>query len=80
MDSLSEIASGLAANPLAWGVTLLSAALVYLWKQLREVQTAYLESVKTSANERREDLHTIIPLADKLADAVETLERLQGRM
>jgi hypothetical protein len=87
VDPTSAIAGGLAANPLAWGLALALVAIAYLFKTLSEerknaaVELASLrdkqvEQLKQDAKEQREILSQIVPLAAKLVDGLEVLERL----
>ncbi|GMV19034.1 MAG: hypothetical protein AMXMBFR56_72580 [Polyangiaceae bacterium] len=75
----SEIAEGLAKNPLAWGLVLVGAACAYLFKSLMAEQKAHLETVRASAVQQREILTQVVPLASRLTEAVDTLERVTER-
>lgn len=75
----SEIAEGLARNPLAWGLALVGAACVYLFRALVAEQRAHLETVRSNAAAQREILTQIVPLSSKLTEAVDTLERVTER-
>ena len=76
MNSLSEVATGLAQNPLAWFSTLLIAAVVYLWKQVRDGNDKHLATLQLEKTEQKELMMMVIPLAEKLGEAVESLERI----
>lgn len=73
MDSLGEVAAGLAANPLAWIATIALAACGWLAKTL-------FQTVREDAKDHRETLTKIVPLAEKLTDSVEILERVTNAM
>lgn len=84
---MSELAQGLASNPLAWGLALALGAVGYLFKLLSEdrkafaqalasQQAALVETLKEDAKEQREILSQIVPLASKIVDGIEALERI----
>lgn len=72
----SAIAGGLATHPLTYLCALLILACVYLFRELRAADKASLDRVVANATEHRETLKKVIPVAEKLAAGVETLERL----
>ena len=84
---MTELAQGLASNPLAWGLALALGAVGYLFKMLSEdrktfaqalasQQAALVETLKEDAKEQREILSQIVPLASKIVDGIEALERI----
>jgi hypothetical protein len=73
---LSAIASGLASNPSAWLLTLALAALVYLYKARSDDQKVFLDRVLAQEAAHRETIMRIVPIAEKLTDSVEILERV----
>lgn len=75
----SEIAEGLARNPLAWGLVLVGGACAYLFRALMSEQKAHLETVRSAAVQQREILTQVVPLASRLTEAVDTLERVTER-
>lgn len=75
----SEIAEGLTRNPLAWGLVLVGAACAYLFRALMAEQRAHLETVRAAAVQQREILTQVVPLASRLTEAVDTLERVTER-
>lgn len=79
ISGTAEVAEGLARNPLAWGCALAGAAVAYLFKALLAEQRAHLETVRAGASQQREILQQIVPLASKLTEAVDTLERVTDR-
>jgi len=76
METLGEVAKGLAESPLSWMCALLVGAVAYLWKQVRESEKAHTDTLRAHASEQKEILTEVLPLAEKLADAVEALERV----
>lgn len=85
--NLSEIATGLASQPLAWCLALALGALVYLFKtldserkahasELLDSQTKLIESIRADAKEQREILSQIVPLSTRLTEGLEILERV----
>lgn len=76
MDPASNIASGLATHPLTYLCALLILACGYLFKELRAADRAALDRVVKNAEEHRATLEKVIPVAEKLAAGVETLERI----
>lgn len=70
---LSEIANGLAANPLAWITAIALGACGWLAKTL-------FATVREDAKEHRETLIKVVPLAEKLTDSVEILERVTNAL
>jgi hypothetical protein len=73
MESLGEIAGGLAANPLAWVATIAIAACAWLGKTL-------YNTLREDAKDHRETLMKVVPLAEKLTDSVEILERVSNAL
>lgn len=73
------VAEGLARNPLAWGLALVGGACVYLFRALLAEQRAHLETVRAAAVQQREILTQVVPLASRLTEAVDTLERVTER-
>lgn len=87
---VSELAQGLASNPLAWGLALALGAVGYLFKMLsedrkvfaralEEQQASLVATLKEDAKEQREILSQIVPLASKIVDGIEALERISFR-
>lgn len=83
----TPIAQGLASNPLAWGLALALAAIAYLFRELQGARVAHakeiadaqaklIETIRADAKEQREILGQIVPLAAKLTEGLEILERL----
>lgn len=66
---LSDIANGLASNPLAWISAASLLACAWLGKTL-------YSTIREDAKDHRETLMKIVPLAEKLTDSVEILERV----
>lgn len=87
----TPIAEGLAKNPLAWisALGLLSSAWL-LRTLLTEKEKAALavdvanramvESMKEDQKEQKQIMGEIIPLASKLVDAIETVERVTDKL
>lgn len=73
---LAQIAAGLAANPSAWFLTLALAALVYMYRARGTDQKEFLETVMKQEAAHRETIMRIVPIAEKLTDSVEILERV----
>lgn len=72
---------------LAWGLALALIAVAYLFRQIsannaehaKEIAAlnkAQFEQLRADAKEQREILQQIVPLAGKLVEGVETLERV----
>ncbi len=78
MDPAS-IAEGLVKNPLAWIAALLLCAVAYLFKELRAADKATLDRSIAAEAAHRATLEKVIPVADRLTQAVEILERLSNR-
>lgn len=87
----ATVANGLASNPLAWIAALALAASGYLFTiimrdrkdhaaELAQVRKEHLESIKADAKEQREILGQIIPLAGKLVEGLESLERITDKV
>lgn len=107
-----RLASGLAANPLAWGLVLTIGAIVFLFKALidgkstaakelaeakaqaakdladeraklgaalADAQAKLVEQLRADAKEQKETLSSIVPLAHKLTEALEILERVTAK-
>jgi hypothetical protein len=72
----NAIAGGLATHPLTYLCALLIIACVYLFKELRAADRAALDRVVANATEHRATLEKVIPVAEKLATGVDTLERI----
>lgn len=84
-------AEGLAKNPLAYIAAVLLLSLGYMFKLYAEERTrsaaaletaraAHLETVKADAKDQREILSQIVPLASKLTDGLEILERVTDKL
>lgn len=81
------MANGLAQDPLAWGLVLALGAVVYLYRQnealrakaIADMQAAndkLLVTVREDAASQRALLEQVIPLAMKLTEGIEALERV----
>lgn len=70
---LTQIANGLASNPLAWIAAIALGACGWLAKTL-------FQTVREDAKEHRETLIKVVPLAEKLTDSVEILERVTNAL
>lgn len=77
---LGDIAKGLSESPLAYVTAILLLVSAYLYKQARESERTLLETIKENSKEQREILSEVLPLSEKLSDAVEALERLSDRI
>lgn len=80
-------ANGFASNPLAWGLVAALAAVGFLFRTLsaeraafaaalERNQTQLVETLKADAKEQREILSQIVPLATRLTEGIEILERI----
>lgn len=72
----SQIAAGLASAPLAWICAILIVVAGYLFRELRAADRLTLERADAAY---KANLDRLLPLADKLADAVIILEKLSAR-
>lgn len=84
-------AESLAHNPLAYVAALALLAVGFLFRLLNEerkahalaletARTAHLETVKADAKEQREILSQIVPLASKLTEGLDILERITDKL
>lgn len=87
----STVANGLQANPLAWIAALALLAAGYLFNvilrdrkdhaaELAAVRNEHLQTIKEDAKEQREILAQVIPLATKLTEGLESLERIADKV
>lgn len=87
VEGADTVAKGLAENPLAWFLALSLLAVAYLFrlvstereaaaKALADLQARYVDTIRADAKEQREILFQIVPLASKLTESLEILERL----
>lgn len=83
----TPIANGLAANPLAWGLAIALVVIAYLYRKIDDerrqhgadlvaAQNKLIETLREDAKEQREILSQIVPLATRLTEAIEIIERL----
>lgn len=66
---IGQIAAGLASNPLAWGLTLAIAAIVYLYRENSAAKKELIDAYK-------EPLMKTTIVCEKMTDCVEILERV----
>ena len=87
----STVATGLASNPLAWGLALSLGAIGYLFKQpsaerearakdLADSQAKLIEQLRVDAKDQREILSQILPLSTKLSEGLEILVRVTDQI
>jgi hypothetical protein len=87
VDPTAAVANGLTQSPLAWGLALALGAVAYLFRTLNEerrasaqaiadVQAKLVETIRADAKEQREILSQVVPLATKLTEGLEILERV----
>lgn len=87
----SVAADSLAKNPLAYVAALGLFSTAFLLRSLlaekdssaaalNAMNSKMIESMKEDAKEQREILSQVIPLASKLVDGVETLERVTDKL
>lgn len=76
----NAIAEGLASHPTAWTAALLLGAVVYLFKALRERDQQAINTVIEQERAHRETLARVVPLAEKLTEGVQILERVSTRL
>lgn len=69
----SQVATGLAANPLAWFCALLIGTTAYLFKANQELTKSLIELINTKDKEHRDTLERIVPLAESLESIIESL-------
>ena len=76
MESLTAILQGVVEHPTALLLTLTLIALGYLYREREADQKEYLDMVLKQEAAHRDTLAKIIPIAEKLIDSVEVLERV----
>lgn len=76
---VGQIAAGLASSPLAWLSTLLLAAVVYLFREIRAADKEAMTRTIAQEAAHRATLEKVLPIAEKLTSAVEVLERISIR-
>lgn len=76
MEILTALAEGLAKNPAAWLLASSLVALAYLYKDRAALQKEFIDTVMKQEAAHRETLIRIAPLAEKLSDSIEALERI----
>lgn len=76
MDSIGELAKGLAENPTAWMLAIALAAAAYLYRERSTAQKELLDMVIKQEGAHRETLMRIVPISEKLVESVEVLERV----
>jgi hypothetical protein len=72
---MSELALGLATNPLPWLLAAALTAIVFLFREVSAAKKELIDSVVKSEASHRETLMKVIPIAEKLADLTEILEK-----
>lgn len=76
MEILSQIATGLQNSPLAWILGIALIVIGYLYKGREDDQRKTLEMLMAKEAAHRETLMQVLPIAEKLGDSVEALERI----
>lgn len=76
----NQIAAGFTEHPTAWMAALLLGAVVYLFKELRAKDAASIISIMEQEKAHRETLSRVVPLAEKLTEGVEILERVSNKL
>ena len=80
VDPTTAMANGFATNPLAWGLAIALVAVGFLFRELRIEQQKRIEAEREGANRMIETLKEMIPLANKLTECVELLDRAVERL
>jgi hypothetical protein len=80
MEFLKDIANGLVEHPTQWMLALTLIALAFLYKARSDDSKASLETILKLEGEHRETLVKIIPVAEKMTDSVEALERITAQI
>lgn len=94
IDPTAAVAQGLSggnAQALAWGLAISLAVIAYLYKQISDLRREHAvelaakskelaDQLRADAKEQREILSQIVPLAAKLVDALEAVERLTDQL
>lgn len=76
MEILNDLANGLQHSPLAWILGLALIVIGYLYKGREDDQRKTLEMLMAKETAHRETLMQVLPIAEKLGDSVEALERI----
>lgn len=80
MEALSQLIDGLVAHPAECFAALLLLAVVYLYKAREADKRASDERYDKLNEARMATVEKVIPVAEKLADGVSTLERLMEKV
>lgn len=76
----NQIAEGLTSHPTEWFAALLLGAVIYLFKELRARDAQAIVTVIEQEKAHRETLARVVPLAEKLTEGVEILERVSNKL
>jgi len=76
METISQLASGLADKPTAWMLAIALVAVVYLFRELSKTKSEQLDMIMRQESAHRDTLMKIVPISEKLTDSVEVLERV----
>ncbi len=76
MELIGQLAAGLATSPLSWILALSLVVIGYLYRARENAQKEFLDMVMKQEGSHRETLMKVLPIAEKLGDSVESLERI----
>ncbi len=76
MEILNDLATGLQHSPLAWILAVALVTIAFLYKGREDDQRKMLELLMAKEAAHRETLMQVLPIAEKLGDSVEALERI----
>jgi hypothetical protein len=80
MEFLNDLANGLQHSPLAWILALCLVVIGYLYRGREQDQKDKLEKLMAKEAEHRATLEKVIPIAEKLGDSVEALQRITDNL
>ncbi len=73
---IKDIAEGLQHSPLAWILAVALAVIGYLYRGREADQKRLVDMMTEKETQHRETLMKVLPIAEKLGDSVEALERV----
>lgn len=76
MNEIAQLAKGLAENPTSWFLAIMTIVVGYLYRSRENSQKAFLDMVLSQEASHRDTLMKVLPIAEKLGDSVEALERI----
>lgn len=80
MEILNDLATGLQHSPLSWILAIAIITIGYLYKSREEDQRKTMELLMQKEAAHRDTLMQVLPIAEKLGDSVEALERITASL